>query len=178
MLAHFISITVAIRGSFPRGRAILRRPGRAGTLYRGRDALAPRLPVADGEYLGIEVLELRQRVEARRRAHVERPRHQLRAAGAGQRIERAELVAGYERPDCVEVQRAMARGVAWRMDDAGPPGHVKRLAVRVGRQLTDRPRLHRACSRERDEQAPSVPEAEVRQERRLTFVDLLARRGE
>src|SRR5437899_1396517 len=93
-------------------------------------------------------------------------------------MERAELVADDERAGGLEVQRAVARRVAGRMDDSRPAGDVERLAVRVRRKLADRPRLHRARAREVDEEAPRVSKAEVRQERRLVLPRRLARRGE
>src|SRR3982751_2802804 len=128
MLGHFISITVAIAAPLRRGRAMfalaaptvrrLRRAGSPDSLDGGRDALAPRLSVADGDDAGLHVRELRQRVQALRRAHVERTRHQLRAAGAGERIERAELVARNEGAGGLEIERAVAGRVAGRVDDA------------------------------------------------------------
>src|SRR5207248_11515164 len=117
MLAHFISITVAIAAPFRRGSCDLRRSGPGGSTGRAhgarpldgrRDPLAPRLAVPEDGDAGLDVLDPRQRIEARGGAQVERARHELRAARAGDRVERAERVAEDEHALPLEVEGAVA----------------------------------------------------------------------
>src|SRR5919204_6222574 len=82
--------------------------------------LRPRLAVAEEDGVGVQLLELRERLERLRRRAIECGRHQLRAGGAGERVVVAERVAGEEEAGALDVEARVAGGVARRVERARP----------------------------------------------------------
>src|SRR5438105_3937068 len=97
---------------------LLRGPGRACAANGVGHTVGPRLAVSDDDHGRVERLELRKRVETRRAREVEGTWHQLRPAGTGQRVERAEKVAGNQDASRLEPERSVSGRMAGRVQHA------------------------------------------------------------
>src|SRR5439155_15162708 len=91
----------------------------ASALDGGTGPVGPRLAVPEEQVRDRQGGDAVERGERALRRGVERRRHHLRALAAGQRVARAQRVAGEQDAVLLEVQRAVPVGVAGRRDDPG-----------------------------------------------------------
>src|SRR3954453_15682260 len=106
-------------------------------LDRRARALGPRLAAAEEHVAGFDVLEALERGERLAGRRVERARHDLRPLAPGQRVARAQRVAGEQDAVALEMQDGMPGAVAGRRDRARAAGHVAHGAVGEGRNVLD-----------------------------------------
>src|SRR4051812_18431380 len=114
----------------------------------GRAALGPRVAVAEQQVRDRQRLYPAQRLLCLRGGGVERRRHDLRSFATGERVARAQRVAGEQHAVLLEVQRHVPGRMAGRGDDARAAGDIEHVAVSERGDLVDAPWAQAAVGRE------------------------------